>query len=346
MKGKHAYLAPEQILAADTGCTIDQRTDLYSLGVILYELVTTTRPFEAENELSLIRSIVDAGCRPQPPRALAPWLDAGVEAAILRAMAREPSDRFDSAAEMRTAFAECLTASRQRPTERHVGSMLSLIFPAGEDSSRAATLVDESLPANAEPFDVPGPDVGADAPGSQLLRPAAPENQELGLSELAARAPGGIAPGQRRDSGVQARKGVPEATAELFGDTTGAGADPAGCESERHWWDLVLDKLQSARETQTQVASERAGVTQPAPAYSPQAMSSRSTAPPDIDPRRQARLEFERGLEHHRNHDTVAALQALERATALDPENRLYRTNLRLIRRRAGIPDGDAQDES
>ena len=138
MKGKHAYMAPEQILAAETGCSIDHRADLYSLGVVLYELLTTVRPFDADNELSLIRSIVEGTPQPEPPCTLAPWLEPEVEAVVLRSMARQPEVRFDSASKLRDALEECLRAIGQAPSDRHIGGMLSLILPPAAGSAAPA----------------------------------------------------------------------------------------------------------------------------------------------------------------------------------------------------------------
>lgn len=331
MKGKHAYLAPEQILSVDTGCPVDHRADLYSLGVILYELVTATRPFEADNELGLIHSIVHADSKPQPPRTLAPWLEKEVEAVILRAMARDPSERFESAAAMRAALAECLSTGGQHPTERHVGGMLSLIFPASEDSTRTPGSLADAPPQKAETSVVPESDVGHDGP--------------YGASETAARA--GVAPAegipQRHYSGVQACEAAFAAFAELSNEVTLPGGPSATGEADKHCWDLVLDKLQSERGTQPGLPSERA-VAESTPSRLDRASATNgSSAPPTVDPRRQARLEFERGLEHHRHRHADAALQALERAVALDPENRLYRSNLRMLQRRAGLPEGEGQ---
>jgi serine/threonine protein kinase len=94
--GSLAYLAPERLL----GEAGDERSDLYALGVILYELATGKRPFVADSDIDLINLHLEAV--PAPPRAAAPerGIDPGLEAIILRALAKDPSARPGTALAM------------------------------------------------------------------------------------------------------------------------------------------------------------------------------------------------------------------------------------------------------
>lgn len=93
--GTPHYMAPEQI----KGKRGDARTDLYSLGLILYEMATGSLPFEGEStyELMNARLLRD----PRPPREVNPALTPEIEEIILHAIEREPADRFASAAAMK-----------------------------------------------------------------------------------------------------------------------------------------------------------------------------------------------------------------------------------------------------
>lgn len=89
--GTPLYMAPEQ---AHSSKASDARSDQYSLGVILYQCVTGKLPFDAETYFALLSKIVLGDFA--KPRAIRPEIPEELEAAILRAMSREPGDRFDS----------------------------------------------------------------------------------------------------------------------------------------------------------------------------------------------------------------------------------------------------------
>ncbi len=96
--GTPHYMAPEQAMAKG----VDARTDVYSIGVILYEGVTGRRPFSAGSLLELLNKQVHDP--PPPPRSRRPDLPPQYEGLILRAMAKEPAHRFQSAAELAAAL--------------------------------------------------------------------------------------------------------------------------------------------------------------------------------------------------------------------------------------------------
>ncbi|HXT22046.1 MAG TPA: protein kinase, partial [Thermoanaerobaculia bacterium] len=96
--GTVAYLAPEQAI----GRAVDGRADLYSLGVLLYELVTGRLPFSG-TPVALISQHLHAPV--VPPRSHRPDLDPALEAVILRLLAKDPAQRFATAGEVEAALA-------------------------------------------------------------------------------------------------------------------------------------------------------------------------------------------------------------------------------------------------
>ena len=102
--GTPEYMAPEQI----RGRTVDQRADLWALGVVLYEMLTSTSPFRANGELSAIILEVING-RPRPVDELHPGLPPGLGGLLERALAKDREERFGSAQEMAEELRRVLT---------------------------------------------------------------------------------------------------------------------------------------------------------------------------------------------------------------------------------------------
>ena len=97
--GTPLYMAPEQI----EGKRVDGRADIYSMGAVLYHAVTGRPPFEGDDALTVaISHVRDA---PRPPRELNPDVPADWNALILKALAKDPADRFQSAATLEKALA-------------------------------------------------------------------------------------------------------------------------------------------------------------------------------------------------------------------------------------------------
>jgi eukaryotic-like serine/threonine-protein kinase len=94
--GTLRYMSPEQALG-NRG-VVDQRTDVYSLGATLYELITLAPAFEGSNRQDLLRKI--AQDEPRRPRALRPEVPLDLETIVLKAMAKDPASRYPTAGEL------------------------------------------------------------------------------------------------------------------------------------------------------------------------------------------------------------------------------------------------------
>ncbi|HUJ56821.1 MAG TPA: Stk1 family PASTA domain-containing Ser/Thr kinase [Gaiellaceae bacterium] len=92
--GTAQYLSPEQA----RGGEVDQRSDLYSLGVVLYELLTGQTPFEGDTPVEIAMKHLSRA--PEPPSKLRPGLPRELDMVVMRALAKDPDDRYQSADEM------------------------------------------------------------------------------------------------------------------------------------------------------------------------------------------------------------------------------------------------------
>lgn len=107
--GTPAYMSPEQA----NGLPLDARSDIYALGVVLFELITGREPYQAETPMALLLKHIN---EPMPPASIfRKDVPPSVEDVISRATAKEPGDRYASASDMARAYREALQQPQQSP---------------------------------------------------------------------------------------------------------------------------------------------------------------------------------------------------------------------------------------
>jgi eukaryotic-like serine/threonine-protein kinase len=112
--GSPTYMSPEQA----SGERVDHRSDLWSLGVVLYEMLAGRPPFTGESLEALFHAILWR--KPERVTALRPEVPVGLDALVHRLLEKDPADRYEDAraltAELEALSADVIPASRPRPT--------------------------------------------------------------------------------------------------------------------------------------------------------------------------------------------------------------------------------------
>jgi serine/threonine-protein kinase len=105
--GSLGYGSPEQA----SGAAVDHRSDIFSLGVLLYEMLTGQRPFRGRHLVQVLNAVINEPARPM--REINPWLPPRLEAIVERALAKSPRDRFQTIAALRDEL---------KAVQRHLGA--------------------------------------------------------------------------------------------------------------------------------------------------------------------------------------------------------------------------------
>lgn len=124
LMGTPEYMAPEQV-RGEAGTV---QSDVYSLGVLLYKLLTGRSPFSGKGEFDVMRAHVESA--PPPPRELGVAVNEDLEAVLLRALAKDPTDRFSSASAFQDALVEAGAPKPVRATPPPVPESEATLYDA------------------------------------------------------------------------------------------------------------------------------------------------------------------------------------------------------------------------
>ncbi len=138
--GTPKYMSPEQV----AGSPVDQRSDLFSLGIVLYEMLTGSRLFGAEDMTQIMHNVTYQ--EHEPPTRLKPELPAMLDFVVARALKKDPGSRYQDAAELAADLSTCLAELRARGAS-----------PAGEPTGTRTVKIERS----AEPL--------SDAPAARAI---------------------------------------------------------------------------------------------------------------------------------------------------------------------------------
>jgi serine/threonine-protein kinase len=135
--GKYSYMSPEQA----RGQAVDRTSDIFSLGVVLYELTTGTRLFKGVDRHHTLGLVMQ--CKVPAPRSLNPAYSPDLEAIVLKALANKPSERFQTADELRVALEKHLVTERTLVSAGSVAALLRRIV--GKRLEQRRQLIHEAL---------------------------------------------------------------------------------------------------------------------------------------------------------------------------------------------------------
>ncbi|MCL6638545.1 MAG: PASTA domain-containing protein [candidate division WOR-3 bacterium] len=152
--GTARYIAPEKAQRK----SVDARADLYSLGVVLYEAATGKPPFEAELGADLIRAHIEQP--PPAPRSIRPEITPELEKVILKALAKKPEERFQTAKDFRAALLAVIPKELEKKpapitSEQPRPEPIKMTQPPRQTESTPAAAVSKSVMSTARPVSPP-----------------------------------------------------------------------------------------------------------------------------------------------------------------------------------------------
>lgn len=122
LKGKIAYMSPEQAW----GRPIDRRSDIFSLGIVLYELLTGEMLFKGDTDLNTLEKVRDA--KVIPPTRINKEIPKEIENILLKALAKEPQERYQSASDMQNDLETYIHANKTMPGTLNLQNYMHTLF--------------------------------------------------------------------------------------------------------------------------------------------------------------------------------------------------------------------------
>jgi eukaryotic-like serine/threonine-protein kinase len=214
VKGKFGYMSPEQI----KGAPLDRRSDVFAAGICLHELLTGERLFSGESDYKAVERVRNVDI--PTPSSLNRMVPSNLERIVLKALAKHPRDRYQTAQDMSRALATFVAESKNASSKADLGAYLRKVFADEIVSGEALGASPTPTPGAVKPAPAPRKDpTPAPAPAPRAPTPApAPQAPTRTMSGLAAPVPyaNPAAAAARQDGGrIEARPEVLDAPTGL-----------------------------------------------------------------------------------------------------------------------------------
>ncbi len=177
LKGKLGYMSPEQV----TGRPIDRRSDIFALGIVLFECLTLKRLFVGQSDVQTLLNIREADVEQRFKRHS--YLPKPIRGILRKALAKDPEDRFQTATDFQEAILDYLFDSRLKVSSRSVATFLEQVLhppppaaaaspaePAAAAPEPAPSSAPDDSPPAAAPPPLPPPAASTQLPRSRVLR--------------------------------------------------------------------------------------------------------------------------------------------------------------------------------
>jgi len=132
IKGKFAYMSPEQVAAEE----LDRRSDVFSLGVVLYEVALGRRLFRRKEPAAELMAVAKGEI--PPPREVDPNFPEQLEKILLKALARDREERYQTAEEMQKDLESFQSSQNWTNAGKQLASLMEQLFPPGEEDDMSS----------------------------------------------------------------------------------------------------------------------------------------------------------------------------------------------------------------
>jgi serine/threonine protein kinase len=152
LKGKYSYMSPEQA----AGQRVDCRSDVFALGVLLYEMVTNTRLFKRPTDMQTLSAVAE--CNVTPPSQASPRVPPELDEIVMKALAKDPATRYQDALQLQVALEQWLVAHKHAAASTDLSAFVRELYKErlAREARAGTVVVDDEPPVTGQRTAVEG----------------------------------------------------------------------------------------------------------------------------------------------------------------------------------------------